>query len=205
MTVEPGVTVPVEPDHHMLCAVLAKFPKLASMEMVRKIYAVMLSTAAPPPAPDADAVEIAQEVATQIGDKLHEETGYTMEDQLYAVAYPLIAAALTSHASRQVAALEAENFALAANQCHEGYAGEHGDHMCRIEDRLKAAERQVAEAVAAERERCAKIHDVQAEQFEKKRAALHRDDYWHNWYGNFASNHRHYAAAIRAGDKGGAG
>jgi len=44
-------------------------------------------------------------------------------------------------------------FSLAANQCHEGYAGEHGDHMCRIEDRAKAAEA----ALAAERKRCGEL------------------------------------------------
>jgi hypothetical protein len=35
--------------------------------------------------------------------------------------------------------LEAENFSLAANQCKAGYSGEHGDHMCRINDALRHA------------------------------------------------------------------
>jgi hypothetical protein len=34
--------------------------------------------------------------------------------------------------------LENENFALAANQCHDGYAGEYGHHMCREVEQLKA-------------------------------------------------------------------
>lgn len=46
----------------------------------------------------------------------------------------------------RVRELERDNFALAANQCHEGYAGEHGDHMCRIADRLRAAESALATA-----------------------------------------------------------
>jgi hypothetical protein len=32
--------------------------------------------------------------------------------------------------------LEKENFHLAANQCHSGYAGEHGHHRCSEIDRL---------------------------------------------------------------------
>lgn len=36
--------------------------------------------------------------------------------------------------------LEAESFALAANQCHHGYAGEHGHHRCRYQDRIAELE-----------------------------------------------------------------
>lgn len=32
---------------------------------------------------------------------------------------------------------ERENFALAANQCHAGYSGESGDHMCRHIDEIR--------------------------------------------------------------------
>jgi hypothetical protein len=38
---------------------------------------------------------------------------------------------------QRIAALEAENFALAANQCKHGVSGEHGDHVCA---RIKALE-----------------------------------------------------------------
>lgn len=34
---------------------------------------------------------------------------------------------------------EAENFSLAANICHHGYAGDNGDHRCRYQDQLSAA------------------------------------------------------------------
>jgi hypothetical protein len=37
----------------------------------------------------------------------------------------------------EVKRLEDENFALAANQCHDGYAGEYGHHMCREVELLK--------------------------------------------------------------------
>lgn len=43
---------------------------------------------------------------------------------------------------------EKEAFALAANQCHAGYSGEHGDHMCKFIDRAEAAERQLVDAQA---------------------------------------------------------
>jgi hypothetical protein len=39
--------------------------------------------------------------------------------------------------SEYVKRLENENFALAANQCHDGYAGEYGHHMCREVEELK--------------------------------------------------------------------
>lgn len=38
------------------------------------------------------------------------------------------------------AALERESFALAANQCHGGYAGEYGHHRCRYQDRIAELE-----------------------------------------------------------------
>jgi len=34
--------------------------------------------------------------------------------------------------------LYAESFTLAANQCHDGYAGEGGNHRCRENDELRA-------------------------------------------------------------------
>jgi hypothetical protein len=37
----------------------------------------------------------------------------------------------------EVKRLEDENFALAANQCHDGYAGEYGHHMCGEVELLK--------------------------------------------------------------------
>lgn len=41
--------------------------------------------------------------------------------------------------AERIERLEKENFALAADQCHGGYAGEHGHHRCRELD--KQAER----------------------------------------------------------------
>lgn len=32
---------------------------------------------------------------------------------------------------------EKENFSLAANQCHHGYAGEYGHHRCKYQDRIE--------------------------------------------------------------------
>ena len=69
---------------------------------------------------------------------------------------------------------EKECFALAANQCHDGYAGEHGHHLCR-EVELK---------VAAETERCAKV----AEQYECHYCIPAQS----------VHHHRKIAAAIRA-------
>ena len=34
--------------------------------------------------------------------------------------------------------LENENFALAANQCHDGYGDEYGNHRCRYQDEIEA-------------------------------------------------------------------
>lgn len=46
-----------------------------------------------------------------------------------------------------------ECFALAADQCHDGYAGEHGDHRCReVDDALARAETAEARAERAEAE-----------------------------------------------------
>jgi hypothetical protein len=39
--------------------------------------------------------------------------------------------------SEYVKRLEDDNFALAANQCHDGYAGEYGHHMCGEVEELK--------------------------------------------------------------------
>lgn len=33
--------------------------------------------------------------------------------------------------------LEAENAELAAHQCHDGYAGEGGNHRCKYQDRIE--------------------------------------------------------------------
>ena len=38
----------------------------------------------------------------------------------------------------EVDRLAAENTTLAADQCHDGYAGDNGDHRCRERDRLAA-------------------------------------------------------------------
>ena len=40
-----------------------------------------------------------------------------------------------------------ECFALAANQCKAGYSGEHGDHMCRMEDRVRELEAAAKDAI----------------------------------------------------------
>lgn len=45
-----------------------------------------------------------------------------------------------------VEALEKECFSLAANQCHDGYAGEHGHHCCHEVDKMRN-ERDAALAV----------------------------------------------------------
>ncbi|MEC5289438.1 MULTISPECIES: hypothetical protein [unclassified Aurantimonas] len=52
-----------------------------------------------------------------------------------------------AEARAEIERLRNENFALSANQCHDGYAGEHGHHRCR----------QVEDSVAAEREACADL------------------------------------------------
>lgn len=43
----------------------------------------------------------------------------------------------------RVAELEAENFALAADICHHGYAGDGGEHRCKYQDRIAELERAV--------------------------------------------------------------
>jgi hypothetical protein len=40
--------------------------------------------------------------------------------------------------ANMIGKLENENFALAANQCHDGYAGEYGHHMCKEVELMKA-------------------------------------------------------------------
>lgn len=40
--------------------------------------------------------------------------------------------------ANMIGKLQNENFALAADQCHDGYAGEYGHHMCREVEELKA-------------------------------------------------------------------
>ncbi|MDX9862548.1 MAG: hypothetical protein RBS99_16700 [Rhodospirillales bacterium] len=42
-------------------------------------------------------------------------------------------------AADEIERLRAENFALAADQCHDGYAGDHGEHRCREIERLRKA------------------------------------------------------------------
>lgn len=44
-------------------------------------------------------------------------------------------------AENRVKELEAENFALAANQCHGGYSAENGDRRCTYRDRVEKMER----------------------------------------------------------------
>jgi archaellum component FlaC len=51
-------------------------------------------------------------------------------------------------AADEIERLEKECFALAANQCHDGIAGEHGDHVCREIERLRAKNRELASAIA---------------------------------------------------------
>lgn len=59
--------------------------------------------------------------------------------------------ALYERAADEINRLQKENFALASNQCHDGYGDDYGNHRCR----------EVDKAVAAEREACAQIaHDV---------------------------------------------
>lgn len=36
----------------------------------------------------------------------------------------------------KITELKSECFTLAADQCHDGYAGEYGDHRCRYQDRI---------------------------------------------------------------------
>lgn len=40
-------------------------------------------------------------------------------------------------AADEIDRLRNENFTLAANQCKAGYSGEHGDHMCLLEQAAK--------------------------------------------------------------------
>lgn len=47
----------------------------------------------------------------------------------------------------RIAELEREGSALAANQCHDGYAGEHGHHMCRYQARVAELERALSIAL----------------------------------------------------------
>ncbi len=50
-------------------------------------------------------------------------------------------------------AMDKKCFALAANQCHDGYIGEHGDHQCRKVDRTsQRAKKWATKAKAAEAE-----------------------------------------------------
>jgi hypothetical protein len=46
-----------------------------------------------------------------------------------------------ANALAEVERLSKECFALAANQCHDGYAGEHGHHRCREVERLRGLAR----------------------------------------------------------------
>lgn len=53
-------------------------------------------------------------------------------------------AARIAELEAQIAQLEREGSELSANQCHNGYAGEHGDHMCKYQDRIAELEEQIA-------------------------------------------------------------
>src|SRR5690606_26579961 len=71
-----------------------------------------------------------------------------------------VARAALSVLEPRIEALEAENFKLAAGACtvEGGLVGdEHGHFYCSLKARIEALERELAEAVAAERERCAAI------------------------------------------------
>jgi hypothetical protein len=71
-----------------------------------------------------------------------------------------VARAALSVLEPRIEALEAENFKLAAGACtvEGGLIGDdHGHFDCSLKARIEALERELAEAVAAERERCAAI------------------------------------------------
>ncbi len=60
----------------------------------------------------------------------------------------LVAQIAEKHALEIGDALDAKNkecFALAANQCHDGYIGEHGDHCCRKLDTMTAENERIRE------------------------------------------------------------
>lgn len=91
--------------------------------------------------------------AEEIEELTYMPDGKTWRDGCYAEA------AKRGTAEARIAELEQEGSALAADQCHDGYAGEHGHHMCRYQDRIAELEQLRDEAARAEREQCAKIAD----------------------------------------------
>lgn len=46
---------------------------------------------------------------------------------------------------REIGYLEKENFALAADQCHHGYAGEYGHHRCKYQDEIARLQNALSE------------------------------------------------------------
>jgi len=49
-------------------------------------------------------------------------------------------AAILQAQNDRVRELERDNFRLAADQCHNGYGGEHGHHRCTYQDRIAELE-----------------------------------------------------------------
>jgi hypothetical protein len=60
----------------------------------------------------------------------------------------IVVADILEEAATAIASLREENFRLAADQCHAGYAGEHGDHRCREIDALRERVRVLEGALA---------------------------------------------------------
>ena len=117
--------------------------------------------------------------------------------------------ALFRLAADRIEELEAENFALAAQQClfsdGSGLCGDEWGHQyCAMKRRAEAAEAKLAQAVAGERERCARVADAQEGLATRREAAA--DDDESDWDGGVVFGTkigaRMIAAAIREGRDG---
>lgn len=92
--------------------------------------------------------DLAATIATQIGDKMHEEWGFCLEDHLYDIAIPLISVALAQAKSegRREGLRRAEEITRQwlSETCYGANDYDHG---------LEDAAKQIADAIAKEAEK----------------------------------------------------
>jgi len=118
------------------------------VESLNRIYDIGQQTGWDMPSVKIAAAQL-QECRSEVEEL--KETEKFLHDEIVATAetWRTEVARLRSEVER----LTEENFALAADQCHDGYAGEHGHHCCREQDTLRtqlAACREALEEVMAE-------------------------------------------------------
>ncbi len=92
----------------------------------------------------------------EIGDSFDEGSGSKIGDALREAAAEIKGLSLTAQIAEKhvleigdaLDAKDQECFALAANQCHDGYVGEYGNHCCRKVEAAEAECERLREALA---------------------------------------------------------